>query len=208
MRRFFGAADYLLVLGGHLTAAVDDGDDKLCVFHRLVRAHDAQSLYLIVRFTQTGGVRKAQENAAQPQLFLDGVARRARDIRDDRAVIAQNGVQKRAFSGVGSADYGGGDAAVQELSARVAVGKALELRYGGMKLRFVSYKRKILNILVGVIQNGVVVRAQVGEKIINFIYPARYRAAELTGGVFGGLGSLGIDDIRHRLGARKIHAPV
>ena len=92
MRRFFGAADYLLVLGSHLTAAVDDCNDKLCVFHRLVRAHNAQALYLIVRFTQTGGVRKAQENAAQPQLFLNGVPCRTRDIRDDGTVIAQNGV--------------------------------------------------------------------------------------------------------------------
>ena len=97
---------------------------------------------------------------------------------------------------------------MQELSARVAVGKALELRYGGMKLGFVSYKRKIFNILVGIVQNGVVVRAKIGEKVVNFIYPAPNRTAELTGSVFGGLGSLGIDDIRHRLCARKIHAPV
>ena len=94
MRRALGAFYKLNILGRYLAVSVDDGENKVCLLHRSARARDAHALDLIVGLTYAGCVGQTKQYAAETQLFLDRVARRAGDIGDYGAVIAQNGVQK------------------------------------------------------------------------------------------------------------------
>ena len=188
--------------------SVDDGEDELCLIHRSARARDAHALYLIVGLTYAGCVGQTKQYAAETQLLFDRVARRAGDIGDYGAVIAQNGVQKRAFSGVGPPDYRSRNARVQKLSAVIACAQALKHCRAAVYIRLVSRKGEVLDILVGIVEHRVIVRAYVGERTVYFVDAARYRSAELTGCVARGLGGFGIDDIRDCLRAGKIHATV
>ena len=88
MWRMLCTLDYLGVLRGEFAAAVDDGDDKFSVPECTARAVDSKPFDLVICLAYAGGIRQPEQYAAESQLFLDSVARRAGDVGYDRAVIA------------------------------------------------------------------------------------------------------------------------
>ncbi len=55
--------------------------------------------------SDTGGVDKHEFSVFVFDLGIDRVARRARNVRNDKPVLADNAVDKRAFAGVRLADH-------------------------------------------------------------------------------------------------------
>ena len=67
---------------------------------------------------------------------------------------------------------------------------------------------KRLDVLVGIVEHGVKMRADIDEREIDRVYFPQHRAAELAGGIGGGVGCLGIDEVDDRFGLREVHAAV
>ena len=169
MRRSLCTFYKLKIFGRYLAASVNDGENKLGLLHCAARARYAHALYLVVGIAYAGGVGKAQQHSAETQLLLDRVARRAGNIGHDGAVIAQNGVQKRAFSGVGPPDYRGRNARVQKLSAVIACAQALKHCRAALDIFLIAREGEVLDILVGIVEHRVIVRAYVGERTVYFV---------------------------------------
>ena len=80
------------VIAAQFFAAVKHGDDELRAPRRVIGARDAEFFGRIVGLPDTGGVDKAQHNAAQADFFLDRVPRCPGKRRDDRPFITEQGV--------------------------------------------------------------------------------------------------------------------
>ena len=74
--------------------------------------------------------------------------------------------------------------------------------------RFVAGERKGVDILVGVIEHGMEMRAQVDPAVVDRVDPFSDRARDLSGGVCRRVGCLGVDKINHGLGLCQIHLAV
>ena len=65
-----------------------------------------------------------------------------------------------------------------------------------------------LDILVGIVQNGVEMRADVHETVVDGVQLFAQNACNLTGRVGGGIGSLGVNEVNDGLGLREVHLAV
>ena len=65
-----------------------------------------------------------------------------------------------------------------------------------------------LDILVGIVQNGVEMRADVHETVVDGVQLFAQNARNLTGRVGGGVGSLGVNEVDDGLSLREIHLAV
>ena len=81
-----------------------------------VRALDAGSLQAVGVFADAGGIDKAHAHAVDRDRLLDRVARRACDLRDERAILAEQRVEQRRLPGVGRPNDRDGDALAHEPS--------------------------------------------------------------------------------------------
>ena len=88
-RGAFGRFDGAAVLVRQGLRGVADEQGQLRFARGLLRAGHAEGLDGVPGLADTGRVRQAQQHAADAHRLLDGVARRAGDVRDDDAVIAR-----------------------------------------------------------------------------------------------------------------------
>ena len=140
--------------------------------------------------------------------LLDGVTRRAGNVGDDDAVKAGQAVEKTGFSGVWTAQNDGPDAGLHH-PAPMAGGKQRgKLPAACRQRRFVAGERKGVDILVGVIEHGMEMRAQVDPAVIDRVDPFSDRARDLPGGVCRRVCSFGVDEIDHGFGLRQVHLAV
>ena len=140
--------------------------------------------------------------------LLDGVTRRAGNVGDDDAVKAGQAVEKTGFSGVRAAQNDGPDAGLHH-PAPMAGGKQRgKLPAAFCQRRFIAGEREGVDILVGVIEHGMEMRAQVDPAVIDRVDPFSDRARDLPGGVCRRVGSFGVDEIDHSLGLRQVHLAV
>ena len=73
---------------------------------------------------------------------------------------------------------------------------------------FIAGERKRVDILVGIIEHGMKMRAQVDPAVIDRVDPFSDRARDLPGGVCRRVGSFGVDEIDHGLSLRQVHLAV
>ena len=76
--------------------------------------------------------------------------------------------------------------------------------HGGL----IGIEPEIRNVLIGVVDHGVIVTGDVLQRIIYTLCAPQHRAAELTGGIFRIARGLGVDEVNDGFGLREIHAPV
>ena len=140
--------------------------------------------------------------------LLHGVPGGAGNVGDDHPVKARQGVEEAGLSSVGLSENHRPDAPAQDLSPAVGGENFPELsrtvRHGGLHLR--EYQR--INVLVGVVELGVKVRQNIGEPVVDRRNFFPHGAAQLAGGVGGGLGALGLDEVDDGLGLGKIHPAI
>ena len=168
----------------------------------------ALTLGLVRGLAQSRRVRQAQQHPAEQGLFLNRVPRRARLGRDYRPVVAEYRVQKRALARVRAAHYRRAHALAHYPPALKAREQFAQLRRPRVQARGVVCKLKGLDVLVRVVQHGVEVRYYVNHIRVHLLGPAAERAAELAGGVDGGLGCGGLDDVDDGLGLGEVEPAV
>ena len=140
--------------------------------------------------------------------LLDGVTRRAGNVGDDDAVKAGQAVEKTGFSGVRAAQNDGPDAGLHH-PAPMAGGKQRgKLPAAFCQRRFIAGEREGVDILVGVIEHGVEMRAQIDPAVVDRVDLFADRTCNLSGGVCRRVGCLGVDEIDHGFGLRQIHLAV
>ena len=133
---------------------------------------------------------------------------RSRDVGDDDAVEAREGVEQARFSGVWCAKDRGLHAVFDEVSAAAGGKKRVELPGSGLQGIYVGLQAEGRDVLVGVVQNGVEMRADVHETVVDGVQALAQNARNLTGRVGGGIGSLGVNEVDDGLGLREVHLAV
>ena len=107
-----------------------------------------------------------------------------------------------------NASPSGGHAAVEHICPGKRVQQALQLcdtvLHGGL----ISSELEIRNVLIGVVDHGVIVTGDVLQRIIYTLCAPQHRAAELTGSVFRGGGGLGLYDVDDGLGLGEVEPAV
>ena len=103
---------------------------------------------------------------AQRDGFLHGIARCAGDVRDDHAVIAAQGVEQARFSDVRAAENGGAHAALQPPPARAGGQQRDECLPHVLKRFAEIFKLEGVNILVGIVENRVKMRADAAQRVV------------------------------------------
>ena len=88
------------------------------------------------------------------------------------------------------------------------VQQALELIDAVGQRGLVGAELKVRNVLIGVVDHGVIVACDVLQRIIYTLCAPQHCAAELTGGIFRIARGLGVDEVNDGFGLREIHAPV
>ena len=136
------------------------------------------------------------------------VARRAGDLRHDGAVIAEQRVQQRALARVGPPDDHGRDAAAQQPPALKGPAQGAQRAQRGLERAAIGLEPEVLDVLVGVVEHGVVVGADVGEGGGDRLDPPGDGAGELARCVARGFHGLGVDQVGHRLGRAEVHPAV
>ena len=74
--------------------------------------------------------------------------------------------------------------------------------------RFIAGEREGVDILVGVIEHGVEMRAQIDPAVVDRVDLFADRTCNLSGGVCRRVGSFGVDEIDHGLSLRQVHLAV
>ena len=114
-------AGNMLVLLGDARRGVHHDEADIGTLHRHVGTQDGILLDLVVDLGRAADPRRVDE-AEFPVLVLDdgidGVTRRARNVRDDQTVGAENAVDHRGFPGVRFTDDGDADDVVVLLGRR------------------------------------------------------------------------------------------
>ena len=168
----------------------------------------ADGLHGVGRVAQPGGIGQAQEHAAERYARVDRVAGRAGHVGHDRALIAEQGIEQGGLARVRAAENHGGHAAVEHICPGKRVQQALQLCDAVLHGGLISIEPEIRNVLIGVVDHGVIVTGDVLQRIIYTLCAPQHRAAELTGGIFRIARGLGVDEVNDGFGLREIHASV
>ena len=192
---FTAQVDDGLVLFAERLGSVAYEDHQIRTFHRLLAALHTNGFYSIAGFTDAGGVNEPQFGFAQHDGFLYGVTCRTGDIGDDHTIIACDGIEQTALSDVGLAHDGGGNAAFQDTTLIVGFQQRMQSSPVGFQHGFVGIQTKILNILIGVIQHGVEMAAQIGQIVVNRCQLFLQNALHLTCSVGGGISGVRFNQI-------------
>ena len=172
------------------------------------RTVDTDGLDGVGRAAQSGGVGQAQEHAAERDARVDRVAGRAGHVGYDRALIPEQGIEQGGLARVRAAENHGGHAAMEHICPGKRVQQALQLCDAVLHGGLISIEPEIRNVLIGVVDHGVIVTGDVLQRIIYTLCAPQHRAAELTGGIFRIARGLGVDEVNDGFGLREIHAPV
>ena len=140
--------------------------------------------------------------------LFDGIAGRAGDVGDDDAVEACKRVEQARFSGVWCAKNRGLHTVFDEVSAAAGGKKRVELPGSGLQGIYVGLQAEGLDILVGIVQNGVEMRADVHETVVDGVQLFAQNARNLTGRVGGGVGGFRVNEVDDGLGLREVHLAV
>ena len=164
-------------------------------FGSLFGTFHAHSLYFVSGFTDTGGIDKPQAGGTYHDCFFYGVPGSAGNLCDDDPLETSQGIEQTGFAYIGFAQDGGGHTLAQDPALAVSLQQGVE-RFGVRpKGGIVILKIEIVDILVGVVQYGVEVAAQVGQIVVNGCQFLLQDAAYLSGSVGGGVGGVCFDQI-------------
>ena len=144
----------------------------------------------------------------QQQRFLHRVTGGARHVGDDGPVIAHQRVQQRRFAHVGLSQQHRGHAVFQHLPAGIGVQQRRQRSLAPSQRVQQLRPVQILDILVGVVHDGVKPAGHVHQRVVHRLHGAAQRAVQLSGGVAGGLRRLRIDHVHHGLRLHQIHPAV
>ena len=120
------------VLLGHAVGGIDQQHRDIRGFDRLQRLDDGEELRRRARFSAAAHARSIDQRIAAPaalERHLDRIARRARLIEGDDALLADQRVDQRRLADVRPADDGDACMALVRLVGLVHVGKRRERRF-------------------------------------------------------------------------------
>ena len=144
---------------------------------------------------------------AQRDRLLDCVARSAGDVGDDDALKAGKGVEQARLSGVRRTENGGLHAVFDEVAAAAGGKQRVELPGGRFQRVSIGLQAERLDVLVGVVQHGVKMRADIHELIVDRVQLFPQNARDLPASIGGGVCRLGVDEVDDRLRLRQIQLP-
>ena len=200
--------DDLSVIITQRARRVKHRNGKRCVRRRVQRPVYADGLHGIGCSAQPGGVGQAQKYAAERNARVNRVAGRAGYVRHDGALIAEQGVEQGGFARVWAAKDHGRHAAVEHIRPGKRVQQALELLDAAGQRGLVGAELKVRDVLIRVVDHGVIVAGDVLQCIVYALRAPQHRAAKLPGGIFRVQRSLGVDEIDDGLRLCEIHAAV
>ena len=207
MLRLFRQGQDSLLPAGKALGAVQHHQGKAGLLCRRHGPVHAQLLHAVARFPDACGVAQPQKLAAEADLFLQGVPGGAGHLGDDGPVIAQQGVKQRRFPGVGQAQQHRGDAPFQNAAPAEGVQQPLKLpAAAGEGIGYLPMLRR-LNVLVGVVHRRIKAGGDVHEVAVHPLHAPTQCPGELEGGVLGGLGGFGVNEVRHCLRLNQVHPP-
>ena len=194
------------ILVGQRLAAVADKNHQVRVFHGLLRPLHTHGLDFVLRFPDTCGINEPQPGRAHHHGLLHGIPCGARNLGDDNTLVAGQCVQQAGFTDIGLADNGSGHTGSQDPTLSVSLQQGVERFCVGAELFLVIAKTEILDILVGIIQHGMEMAAQVGQVIVDGRQLLLQHTAHLSGSVGGRIGAVRLDQINDglRLGQRQL----
>ena len=181
---------------------------KRCVRRRVQRPVYADGLHGIRCSAQPGGVGQAQKYAAERNARVNRVAGRAGYVRHDGALIAEQGVEQGGFARVWAAEDHGWHAAMEHVCPGKCVQQALELIDAVGQRGLVGAELKVRDVLIRVVDHGVIVAGDVLQCIVYALRAPQHRAAELPGSIFRVQRGLSVDEIDDGLRLCEIHAAV
>ena len=117
-------------------------------------------------------------------------------------------VKKAGFSGVWTAQNDRLDSGLHHPAATTGGKQCGKLTAAFCQRRFIAGEREGVDILVGVIEHGVEMRAQIDPAVVDRVDLFADRTCNLSGGVCRRVGCLGVDEIDHGFGLRQIHLAV
>ena len=207
-RGFLCGGNDLTVIVVERARRVEHRDGERGVRRRVQRPVHADGLYGVGCVAQSGGVGQAQEHATERDARVDRVAGRAGHVRHDRALIAEQGVEQGGLARVRAAEDHGRNTAVEHICPGKRVQQPLEPVDAAGQCTLVGAELKVRNVLVRVVDHGVIVAGDVLQRVVYTLRVPQHRAAELPGGVFCVQGCLGVDEVDDGLRLREIHAAV
>ena len=205
---FLCGGDDLTVIVVERARRVEHRDGERGVRRRVQRPVHADGLYGVGCVAQSGGVGQAQEHATERDARVDRVAGRAGHVRHDRALIAEQGVEQGGLARVRAAEDHGRNTAVEHICPGKRVQQPLEPVDAAGQCTLVGAELKVRDVLVRVVDHGVIVAGDVLQRVVYTLRVPQHRAAELPGGVFCVQRGLGVDEVDNGLCLREIHAAV
>ncbi len=130
------------------------------------------------------------------------------DVGDDAAVIACQGIEQAGFAYIGLAHNGSGNAGAQNAALIVGLQHIVQSLAVGAEIAVIILQAEILNIFVRIIQHRMEMAAQVGQVIIDGSQFFLQHTAHLAGGIGGGFGGIGLDEINDGFGLGQIQLAI
>ena len=196
------------VVGGWLARAVEDKQHKLGGGGFLARELHADALGFAVRVAKSRRVGEQERHSAEGRALAKQVAGGARRGCDDGAALAEDGVEEGGFSRVRRADYRGADAFGVGARAVGAVERGFKQMFHVEQCVECAGDGQRLDVVVGVVDFGCEVRAEVDYGVVGGFQHPTERAGEHGGGVFGSLAGLGGYQLTDRLRFGKVELAV
>ena len=167
----------------------------------------AHALGLGIAVSQAGGIQDPDGGAVYRDDLLQYIPGGAGLVGDDGLLAAGQGVEQRAFAGVGLSDDGHRHAVPHQTSPAEALVQGVQRAAGLLQNGDGLFIFKGVQILVGVVAYGVKVGQQGHDPLPDGLYPAAHAALQLShGGLCPQLG-LGVDEIGHRLCFGEVQPP-
>ena len=201
------AHERLPVLEGKRLAAVHDQQANVRAGQRLLRALHADALHRVARLAQTRRVRQAHADALDLYALGQRVARSARHVGDDGALLLKQRVHQAALAGVRPAAEHDAQALVLNPSgAGVAAGAKPPDNLSAAPVYFLRGGR-LLHLVREVDRRGDF-RHQVRDLPPGMAHERRHAALHLADGAAHGALAPGADHPHDGLRLRQVDAPV
>ena len=167
----------LLILRLQRPRTVKESEHERGAFHMRTRLLHADALDGILRRPYACRVDDPQRHAANIGILLNGITRRSRDVGDNSAIFAQQGIQEARLSHIRSSDNRRFQAVAQDASRMCRLQDAAQRRMEGRHLFPRLFYDNFIDALLGKINDGF----QMGKKSQNILSHRAYALREMTG---------------------------